>query len=132
MSDFDIYNLEINGLFVKINMNLQKKEKEVIMNFKGVSPSKNIDRLHSYLKDVHEKLVNNKIESLVLDFFNLQFLDRDGFVEIIKFVHMAKCENDHTCKYNIRILYDGDKTWQYNLFFLLKELFPYMVTIQPL
>ncbi len=132
MSDFDIYNLEINGLFVKINMNLQKKEKEVIMNFKGVSPSKNTDRLHSYLKDVHEKLIKNKIESLVLDFFNLQFLDRDGFVEIIKFVNMAKGENDHTCKYNIRILYDGDKNWQYNLFYLLKELFPYMVTLQPL
>jgi hypothetical protein len=132
VSEFDIYNLEINGLYVKINLNKEKKEKEVIMTFQGVSPNQNMDRLHSYLKDVHEKLIENKIENLVLDFFNLQYLDRDGFVEIIKFVLTVKNETGSTNRYNITILYDGDKTWQYNLFILLKNLFPDIVTIHPL
>ncbi|MFW5799288.1 MAG: hypothetical protein ACOCV8_00625 [Spirochaetota bacterium] len=131
MNEFNIYNLEINDLSVKVQTNYEDKEnKSIIVNFEGIIFAEKTEELKKYFELLHNKILEHNITHIIIDFYNLEMIDRDGFTEIAHWFINANNVVSDSDKYKITLLYDRLKKWQKNLFTTLKNLFPDLITLE--
>lgn len=133
MKDFNMHNLEINGLRIKVSKNYGDNIDNggLMITIEGILISEQSYKLKEYFDELHNKIVKNEIKYIVIDFFNLEMLDRDGFVEITNwFINANTLDIEE--KYKITILYDNEKKWQSNVFTMMSNLFPQLLSIEPL
>lgn len=127
MTDFK--NLEINGLKINTKKNYDSVN-SIIIDFRGVIMSPQSDKVRAYLEDLNRRLIKNKISELICDFFNLELIDSDGFVEIVDWFILVNNSFEKS-RIKISILYDREKKWQKHFLMTVKNLFPDLIDTEP-
>lgn len=80
-----------------------------------------------FFNEVHKRIVEASVKSVVADFTKLVFLNSSGLKSIIRWI-MLLANLDESQQYKVQIVYSTDIGWQETSLTTFKDLVPDLVT----
>ncbi len=114
-------NFSEEGVEVKVSDG--SNPEEVNITFHGKINVKNPDELiWGYLENLHNNVIKNNIKKVIIDFTDLEFVNSSAFKVIFKWF-LTNNQSPDDKKYNIKLIYKKDISWQHISFNTIDRVF---------